>query len=142
MIKLEKVNSLMTKGVFYVEYDDTVKKVDTLMKEENINQVPVVENGKLVGVITDKTLREYELREMYEADATESELAYNKISEFRNLFSKNVHIVYPEDSIIKVIEVMTKKHVDFLPVVDWDNNLLGIITSHDILLYVKSQIAV
>lgn len=142
MIKLEKVNSLMTKGVFYVEYDDTVKKVDTLMKEENINQVPVVENGKLVGVITDKTLREYELREMYESDAKESELAYNKISEFRNLFAKNVHIVYPEDSIIKVIEVMTKKHVDFLPVVDWDNNLLGIITSHDILLYVKSQIAV
>lgn len=142
MIKLEKVNDIMTKGVFSVEYDDTVKKVDTLMKEENINQVPVVENGKLVGVITDKTLHEYELREMYESDSTENELSYNKISEFRNLFSKNVHIVYPEDSIIKVIEVMTKKHVDFLPVMDWDNNLLGIITSHDVLLYVKSQISV
>lgn len=142
MIRLEKVNNLMTKGVFSVEYDDTVKKVDNLMKEENINQVPVVENGKLVGVITDKTLQEYEIREIYESDSTETELAYNKISEFRNLFSKNVHVVYPEDSIIKVIEVMTKKHVDFLPVVDWDNNLLGIITSHDVLLYVKSQIAV
>lgn len=142
MIRLEKVNNLMTKGVFSVEYDDTVKKVDNLMKEENINQVPVVENGKLVGVITDKTLQEYEIREIYESDSTDVELAYNKISEFRNLFSKNVHVVYPEDSIIKVIEVMTKKHVDFLPVVDWDNNLLGIITTHDVLLYVKSQIAV
>lgn len=140
MLNLEKIDSIMTKDVFTVEFDDTINKVDDIMKEENINQVPVLENGKLIGVITDKTLHEYELREIYQSDVPQDEIGYNKISDFRDLFAKNVHIIYPEDSIGKAIEIMTKKHADFLPVVDWDNNLKGIITTLDILLYVKTHL--
>lgn len=139
MPKLEKIESIMTKGAFTVDFDDSLKKVDDIMKEENVFQVPVLDNGKLIGIITEKTLREYTLRQIYEEHSNEDEIAYNKISDFQNLFEKNVYVIYPEDSVSKAIDIMSKKRVDFLPVVDWDNNLLGFITIYDILIYIKKE---
>ncbi len=139
MLKLEKIESIMTKGAFTVELDDSLKKADDIMKEENVHQVPVLENGKLVGIITSKKLNEYSLRQIYEVDADKEDIGYNKISDYQDIFDKNVHIIYPEDSIAKAIEILAKKHIEFLPVVDWDNNLVGIVTVFDILFYIKKE---
>ena len=47
-----KVGDLMTDEVISVEDDADVEKVATLMIEKKINRVPVVKNGKLVGIIS------------------------------------------------------------------------------------------
>lgn len=135
-----KVEEVMTDNVFSVEFEDSIKKADSIMREEHVKQVPVVDNRKFIGMITERTLMEYTLKQMYEYDDSLSDLEYNKISEFQNILAKNVHIIYPEDSISKAIEIMSKKKVDYLPVVDWEKNLVGIITAIDILLYVNKNL--
>lgn len=135
-----KVEEVMTRGVFAVDFDDSIKKADDIIREEGVRQVPVVENGKFIGMITETTLREYTLRKIYDYDDEFGEIGYNKISDFENIIFKNSHLIYPEDSIVKAIEIMSKKKIDHLPVVDWDKNLLGIITAMDVLLYVNKKI--
>lgn len=139
MLNLEKIETIMTRGVFSVDFDDSVKKADDLMKEEKIKHVPVVDGSKFIGMITERTLMEYTLRQIYEYDDTFGEIGYNKISEFENVMARDVHVIYPEDSIAKAIEIMTKKRVDYLPVVDWDKNLVGIVTAMDILMFIKNK---
>lgn len=130
------ISEIMTKDVFYVTLDQTVKEADDIMRNENIRHVPVVDNGKFVGLITERSLSDYTLKRIYDYEDEYGEIGYNKISDFRNIMAKDVHIIYPEDSLKKAIEIMTKYKVDCLPVVDWQNNLVGIVTSIDILLFI------
>ncbi len=138
MPNTERIENIMTRGVFTVDFDDSIKKADDIMKEEKVKHVPVVDSGKFIGMITERTLMEYSLRKIYDYD--DAETGFNKISDFENVMSRNVYLIYPEDSITKAIEIMTKKRIDYLPVVDWEKNLLGIITAMDILMYIKNKI--
>ena len=137
MLSKTKIQDIMVKGVFSVELEDTVHKADTIMKEENIRHLPVIDKGKLIGLITERSIVEYSLKKLYDYDDEFGEEGHNKIIDFQQIMAKEVHVIYPEDSLKKAVELMTKKKIDCLPVVDWDKNLLGIITSIDILLFVN-----
>lgn len=130
-----KIEEIMTKGVFAVQRTDTVKKADEIMKEQKIRHVPVLDEDKFFGLITEQTLMEYTLRRIYDYEDNIDEVGLNKISDFSNILEKNVHLIYPEDSVQKAVEIMLKKKIDCLPVVDWKKNLVGILTSLDILLF-------
>ncbi len=134
------IGELMTKDVFTVTLEDTVRKADLLMREENIRHLPVVENNKLIGLITERTIMEYTLRRLYDFEDNLDEMALNTIGDFREIMLKNVKVIFPEDSLLKAVELMTKYKIDCLPVVDWQNNLVGIITSYDVLLYIRKML--
>jgi CBS domain-containing protein len=140
MIQATKIEEIMTKNVFSVNLDDTVHKADEIMRNEKVRNLPVLQEKKFIGLITERTLMEYTLRNLYDFDDEYGEDGYNKISDFRNIMKKNVQIIYPEDSVRKAIEKMSKKKVDCLPVVDWKHNLVGIVTSTDIFLYLLNKV--
>ena len=135
-----KIEQIMTKGVFSVTLDDTLQKADEIMREEKIRHLPVVDDGKLVGLITERKLMEYSLRQIYEYDDTMGEVGRNKISDYEKIMAKNVRVIYPEDSVLKAVELMAKYKVDCLPVVDWEHQLVGIITSVDVMLFVHKKL--
>jgi CBS domain-containing protein len=130
-----KIEEIMTKGVFSVSIDDTIHKADEIIKNEGVRHVPVTEAGKFIGLITERTLMEYSLKQLYDYDDEFGEAGHNKIIDFREVMSRNLTMIYPEDSILKAVEIMAKKKIDCLPVVDWKKHLVGIITSIDIMLF-------
>ncbi len=134
------IGDFMTKDVFTVTKEDTVRTADLLMREENIRHLPVVENGKLVGLITERTIMEYTLRRLYDFEDNLDELAFNTIGDFKEIMVKDVKVIFPEDSLLKAVELMTKYKIDCLPVVDWQNHLVGIITNYDVLLYIRKRL--
>jgi CBS domain-containing protein len=135
------INEIMTKSVYSVTLEDTVRKADEIMRSEGFSHVPVLDEGKFIGLITERSLMEYTLRQLYEFDDSFGEAGYNKIVDFEEIMTKNVRIIYPEDSIKKAIELMTKYKTDCLPVVDWKNYLVGIITANDILLFFHKKLS-
>ncbi|MBM2814452.1 MAG: hypothetical protein HW421_1214 [Ignavibacteria bacterium] len=135
------VQKIMTKDVFTIGLEDTVHRADEIMKEENVRHVPVVDGGKLVGLITERSLREYTLRNLYEFDESNETEGRNKISDFHDIMTEVLHIVYPDDSVEKAVKLMTKYKVECLPVVDWNNNLVGILTTYDALLFLHNKLA-
>jgi acetoin utilization protein AcuB len=94
MILNTKVEEIMTREVFSVELEDTIHKADKIIREEKVKQVPVLENNKLVGLITERTLMEYTLRQLYDFDDEYGEIGYNKINDFQDVMAKNVRIIY------------------------------------------------
>jgi CBS domain-containing protein len=51
-----KVRELMTKEPATVEPDATLGRVATLMKQEDCGSIPVVQDGRLVGIVTDRDI--------------------------------------------------------------------------------------
>lgn len=136
------IKEIMTRDVFTVDVEDTVRRADEIMREESIRHVPVIENGKYVGIITERSIMEYSLRRIYEFDNIDGEAGFNRILDYRRIMDSSLPMVYPEDSLQKALKLMTKHKIDCLPVVDWEKNLVGILTSVDIMLFFYNLISV
>ncbi len=137
---LTKVEEIMTKGVFTVSLYDTINDADRIMREEKVRHVPVIDGSRFIGLITERTINEYTLRQIYDFDDNIEDSGKNKIFDFQQVMARDVHLIYPEDSVKKAVEIMAKKKTDCLPVVDWENNLMGILTIYDILLFLNKKL--
>jgi len=91
-----------------------------LMMENDVMNLPVFEDGKLVGVIDDIRLLK--------------SVAIKKFGQkkVKNFMSDDVHIVSPKDKISGVLRCFREFHISRTPVVE-DGKIVGIITLHDII---------
>ncbi len=113
------VKDYMTLSPRTVTPDDNAKEVAEKMKTLNYRQFPVVENEKLVGIVT------------------ESDLA-SALEDKKDITVKDVMVTEPitvmEDaSIENASEIIRVKNFNALPVVSANNELLGILTLTDII---------
>jgi len=117
MVKnVKKEESLIIRDLHTVTPDTTIEDAERIMKEYRIAGLPVVQDGKLVGILTNRDIRFYRGGKI-------------KVSE---LMTKDV-ITAPEGiSIEEAIEIMHKNRIEKLPIVK-DGKLKGLITAKDIL---------
>ncbi|WP_290899158.1 CBS domain-containing protein [Ferroglobus sp.] len=110
-----KAKDVMTKEVIFIELPNTRDKVIELFKKYGISAVPVVKDGKLVGIITRKDI----LRKV-----DEDQVAF--------LMTPNPTTVTPDTDLREVARILLDTHFRRLPVVE-DGKLVGIITVRDII---------
>ncbi|NMO22145.1 CBS domain-containing protein [Pyxidicoccus fallax] len=117
-------SDVMSRGMKTVLPEQTLREVARLMREENVGIVPVTDmQGRLLGVVTDRDLV---VRAMSE-DRQPSQVRVSDI-----MSSEDLEVATPDDSIHDLIELMGRKQVRRIPVVERDNRLVGIIAMADI----------
>ena len=107
---------------FFLSPDNTLQDADDLMAKFRISGVPITENGKLVGIVTNRDLK-------FEEDFTK------KISECmtsENLITAPVGITLDDAK-----KILAKAKKEKLPIVDSEGNLRGLITIKDIEKQIK-----
>ena len=129
-----KVRELMTSGVVTVARNDTLSLADDLMRTKNIRHLPVVEDGRLVGILTQ--------RDLFQA-AISSALGFGEKArkEFlksvvvKEVMTDEVLTVDPETDIKEAARTMLDRRVGCLPVVEKGpkDKLVGILTDRDLL---------
>jgi len=135
-----KISDIMPEGIYSVNIEDTIQKAHDIMLKEYIRHIPVTDDGKYVGMLTERKILEYTLRHLYDYDDDLGMAGQNKIIDFEKIMIRDLPFIYPEDSVAKAVELMLKKKIDCLPVVDWKENLLGIISSQDLLLFFHKKL--
>jgi len=125
------VGRRMTRNLITVTPDTKILKVKNLLKECSIDQVPVVEGKKLVGIITDKDIRDNSASPA--STLSVHELNY-LLSEMKasEIMTKKLYTVSPGTTIEAAARLINEKRVNSLPVVVNDE-LVGIITTCDML---------
>jgi len=113
----EAVGSHMTAAPLTASPGMTVARVRLIMIEGHVRSVPVVEDGKLVGMVTD--------RDIAFSDPTPD-------TTIGSLMTREVIGVSPRSSIQEAARVLLECEVEGLPVIE-DGKLVGIITRSDIL---------
>jgi CBS domain-containing protein len=118
----------MTTDVKTVSRETPIREVAGLMRDGDVGSVPVVENGKLVGIVTD---RDVVVRAV--AEGREASTPVGKVMT-TELFS-----VAPNDFAFEAIRVMGDKQVRRIPVVNEDGSLAGIIAIADVALEMEDE---
>lgn len=127
-----KVKELMTKNVLTVTPDDKVDRVFFLFHFENIRHLPVLEKGKLVGILSDRDLKKVVgSRKAFveKPDGSTLTLLSRKV---KNIMRRGVITIGPEQRAADAAAIMAKRKIGALPVLEKDK-LVGIITATDIL---------
>ncbi len=127
-----KVSDILTsKGsnIYSVTENISVYDALKLMGEKNVGALPVIENKKLLGIISE---RDYARKIILQGKTSRETLV-------KDIMTKNVITVEPEDGIEKCMELMSEKHIRHLPVVEKEN-VIGVISIGDVVTaIIKSQ---
>ncbi|MBT8764248.1 CBS domain-containing protein [Desulfohalobiaceae bacterium Ax17] len=126
------IKDWMTKDVITVTPDTSMMKASKILKDKNIRRLPVVdERGKLVGIVTDRDIKEASPSKATTLDVHE---LYYLLSEIKvkDIMTPNPYTININDTVEKAAAKMLDKKIEGLPVVDDDQNVVGIITDTDI----------
>jgi acetoin utilization protein AcuB len=126
-----KVKHWMTKDPITVSPDTLAVEAQKIMKENKIRRLPVVDKGKLVGMVTFRNLIEAAPSSATSLSIHELNYLIMKIK-VKDLMKKNVIAVSPEDTVIDAIVRGVEKGIGGFPVVDEQGRLVGIVTETQI----------
>ena len=116
------VMDIMEKDVEKIEPDRSISDAAAIMKENGISYLLVVDDSRLVGIITEDDI----------VDKVVSEGKAPKDTKIADIMVKSVIHIEPQKSLEEAAQVMTEKNIEKLPVVE-GAKLLGIITAKDMI---------
>ncbi len=125
------VREWMTAPVLTVALHTPISTVHQLMKDNNIRRLPVVENDKLVGIITLGDVREASPSQATALSIWELNYLWAQLT-VEKVMSSPVLTVKPDDLLIDAASLMLDHKIGGLPVVSGDGRLVGILTESDI----------
>lgn len=114
------VRDVMTPNPRTVELSDTIQDAARIMREEDTGAVPVVEEGRVVGMVTD---RDIVIRAIADGDFEAT---------IDDIVSDDVVCATPDMTTAAAAELMGEHQIRRLPVVDDDENIIGILSLGDL----------
>ncbi len=133
-----RVEDLMTSKVFTVEQHDLIDRVFFLIHYERIRHLPVVEKGKVIGIVSDRDLYKA-LGPKSNSNAIEAPTGTGTAElhvipkKVQHIMHRGVITVSRDTYASEAAAIMADNKIGALPVVDKDNKLVGILSSTDIL---------
>ena len=118
-----KVKDAMHKGVDWVSPDTPVTELAKLMCEHDIGAIPIGENDRLIGMVTD---RDIVCKGLAQDD-------FDPLSATaRNVMTPGIHCCRDDDDLAKAVQHMEKLKVRRLPVINKSKRMVGILSLGDI----------
>ena len=124
-----KVREVMTAQVRTVRPDTSIFEIARLMRDQDIGCVPVAENDKLVGMVTDRDIVIRALAESQDVDASTA----------RNVMSPQMLYCFEDQDVNDVLQNMGEQQVRRMPVVDRDKRLVGVVSIGDLSASARPQ---
>jgi CBS domain-containing protein len=116
------IKELMSVRPRTVKAGDSVVEAAKLMKGEDAGIAPIVEDGRLVGVVTDRDIVVRVIAEGRDPHETKVE----------DIASQNLVTVDPQQGLDEALRLMAHHQVRRLPVVEEDGKLVGIVAQADV----------
>ena len=107
----------MSKDLVTIDEDTSIMKASKVMKQNDIQHLPVLRKGRLVGIVSDRDLKEATPSKATTLDIHEMYHLLDTIT-VKSLMPKNLFTIAPGDTVEKAAAVMLKHHISALPVVD------------------------
>lgn len=129
-MKDQRVADWMSTPAIVIAPTTTLAEARRLMEQRRIRRLPVVENGKLAGIIT-----RGDLRTVQPADTTLSHYEWRALLDRATVaecMTRHVITITPDASTLDAARLMLKHKIGGLPVVDDEGRVIGIITESDL----------
>jgi CBS domain-containing protein len=118
-----KVKEVMHKGVEWVGPDTPLTEIAKLMRQHDIGAIPIGENDKLIGMVTDRDIV---------CNGLAKDSFDPRRATARDVMSEGIHCCSEDDDLTKAVQHMEKLQVRRLPVINKSKRMVGIISLGDI----------
>lgn len=123
-----QVSEVMHVGVRTVDVTETIRNVAKLMKEEDIGAVPVVQNERAIGLVTDRDIVIGAIAEDEDLDEPVSKL----------IIDSGIYSVSPSTTLDEASRIMKKNKISRLLVTE-DYRPIGMLSVQDLALYSEDE---
>jgi CBS domain-containing protein len=124
----KRCREIMTSNVITAHREMTLQEVAVLLRDGDMGSLPVVENEKLVGIVTD---RDIVVRAMAEGKDFTTQIG--------EVMTTEIFSVKPNDFVFEAIRLMGDKQIRRVPVVEESGELVGIISMADVALELEDE---
>ncbi len=125
-----KVKEIMNKPVETLDRNDTLSLAEELMTMKRIRHLPVLEDGRLVGIVTQRDLFRAGLSTAM-GFGKKAQKEFMKTVFVKEVMTEEVVTIGPEADVKEAARIMLEKKIGCLPVVD-SGKLLGLISETDL----------
>ena len=127
-ISRKRCREIMTKNVRTATRDMALRDVAAIMRDGDMGAVPVVDEGKFIGIVTD---RDIVIRAIAEGKDTSAPIS--------EVMTAKLFTVGPDDFVFEAIRLMGDKQVRRVPVINDNGELVGIIAMADVALETEDE---
>jgi len=124
------VRDVMTRNLITVDPETSFTDALKIMRENKIRRLPVLENGKLVGIVTEKDILYASPSKATTLDVWELHYLLSKLK-IREIMTRDVVTIQEDTPVEEAAKIMVDNKIGALPVMKGDE-LIGIITETDI----------
>jgi acetoin utilization protein AcuB len=128
MMTKTKVRDWMTPNPITIDADATVVEAIHVLKEKNVRRLPVMKNGRLVGIVTERMLLSFSPGKSTSLDTWELHylLARTPVTEAMN---PKPHTVTPDTELADAAQLIRDRKLNGVTVVNEHGDLVGILTT-------------
>lgn len=119
------INEIMSKKIIFGQINDSIKDISNLMKKNNIGFIPIKNDNKYIGVITDRDI------------CLAIPCINNVNNSIKSYITNNIIYIHSNSTIDEALKLMSKYKVKRLLVKEKDN-IIGILSLSDILNYTNN----
>ena len=123
-----RCREIMTVNVKTSSREMSLREVAALMRDGDCGSMPVVENGRLVGIVTDRDIVVRAIAEGRDAAA-----------QVGDVMTTEIYSVKPDDFAFAAIRLMGERQIRRVPVISENGELAGIIAMADVALEMEDE---
>jgi len=138
MKKNDPVTKIMSSDVAVVQEGQPLSEVRKKMCDLHIHHIPITRGKKLVGLISFTDLMKINMV-INGADERSIDMIIDQQFKISDIMSSNITKIKNTETIRQASELLIKGHFHSLPVVDNEDNIVGIVTSTDLIKYLNEQ---
>ena len=117
---MQQLKDLMSRDVKIISPDMTIGEAARRMRDGDFGMMPVGENDRMIGTISDRDIAIRAVAEGKDAN-----------TKVRDVMSEGIAWAYEDESVEQVAKIMSERQVRRLPVVNRDKRLVGIVALGD-----------
>lgn len=113
---------------------ETVRRAVALLRQLRVNQLPVIDNGKLVGIVTERDLRAAlpPVPELPESPADREGMPDPDHVRVETVMTANVLTLGPDDTVEQAARLMRRRRIGAIPIVE-NGRVVGMLTRSDVI---------
>ena len=135
---LAPISSIMSKDLVTVHPEDTMKRVEELFRRHNIHHLPVIEEGKLIGMVSKSDYLFFKRGFNDQSTDKNLDMFRLKVWKVSDVMTTKLAKMEPEDRINVALDVFEKNIFHAIPIVK-DDKIVGIVSSLDIIRHLAED---
>ena len=139
MKRNEPVSKIMSTNLVTIHHGEPVSKVRQLIREHGVHHVPVVSGQKLVGIVSNTDVLRVSFGDAFHTDERTVDATLDHTMTLEQLMEKDPVSVRENAPIREAAQILSQGNFHSLPVVSDGNNLVGMVTSTDLIRYLLEQ---